>query len=210
MTYLTATDKPLYWTALLGANIIISDIAEISGKIGIPPTMTATSNTDANVYLGAMAGKGGTYNPLPATGTIEAGKIYSYGGNLVICRQTHERTIYAPVDTPALFSVYRAGQDGVVLDWVANEPVMIGMHRIYNGVEYICIQLHTTQIDWAPPAVPALWQVYVIPSLNWAVGVAYKVGDIVTYQGSTYRCLQVHTSIVTWTPTAAVSLWVKV
>jgi len=148
------------------------------------------------------------YHPLPAAGTeLQAGEIYGYAGGLVIVRQSHTRTEHAPADVPALFSVYRAG--GGVQAWIANEPVMIGTHRTYGGVEYVCLRAHTTQADWTPPATPALWQVYTAPSVNWAVGVAYKVGDIVTYtpDGKRYRCLQAHTSQAGWTPPVVPALW---
>lgn len=29
--------------------------------------------------------------------------------------------------------------------------------RSYEGVVYVCIQSHTTQAEWTPPATPALW-----------------------------------------------------
>ena len=145
MPYLIATDKPLYWTAQASGQTYISDIAEIGGKIGIPPTYTAISDTDENAYLGKVVGMGGTYNPIPSVGEwCEGGIIYSYNGNLVICRQDHYRVNFAPESTPNLWSVYRAG--GGVLDWIANEPVMVGTHRMYGGIENVCIQAHTTAL----------------------------------------------------------------
>jgi chitodextrinase len=208
MPYLIATDKPLYWTAQLGANIVISDIAEIGGKIGIPPTMTATSNVDPNAYLGAMVGKGGAYKPLPPVGEqCDAGVIYGYNGDLVICRQSHNRTADLPSTIPALFSVYRAGQDGVILAWVANEKVMVGDQRTYGGKTWNCLMAHVTQIDWTPPQVPALWGEVVAVGAWSGAGVAYKVNDHVTYLGHTYKCLQAHTSQPGWDPVTVPALW---
>lgn len=210
MTYLIATDKPLYWTAALaGGQIVISDIAEVGGKIGIPPAMTATSNVDENAYLGAMVGKAGTYQPLPATGVwCDAGVIYGYNGDLVICRQSHYRTLDAPSTIPALFSIYRVA--GGLLAWVANEKVMVGDQRTYGGQTYNCIQAHTTQVDWTPDKTPAMWTLVVTTSA-WAYPVAYKVGDIVIYapNGFTYKCLQAHTSQAGWNPPAVPALWQK-
>jgi hypothetical protein len=210
MTYLIATDKPLYWTAALaGGQIIISDIAEAGGKIGIPPVMTATSNVDENAYLFAMVGKGGAYNPLPATGQLcEAGKIYSYNGDLVICRQSHNRTADDPANIPALFSVYRVA--GGLLEWVANEKVLIGDQRTYLTKTYNCIQAHVTQVDWTPDKTPTMWSLVVVGTA-WAYPVAYKVGDIVIYtpNGFTYKCLQAHTSQAGWNPPAVPALWQK-
>lgn len=208
MPLLIATDKPLYWSAQAGINIYTSDVAEIGGKIGIPPTHTAISDVDSNAYLGKVAGIGGTYQPLPESGEwCEANKIYKYLTGYVICRQSHSRTTHVPADIPALFIVYRAGTG--VLDWVAGEQVLVGTHRIYATIEYVCLQAHVTQADWTPPAVPALWVRYVAPSLEWNFPVTYKVNDIVTYLGLTYKCLQAHTSQAAWTPVAVPALWQK-
>ena len=211
MPYITATDKPVYLTAQAGGVTYYSDVLENGGKCGIPPTLTAISDTDPNAYLGKVVGKGGTYNPLPATGGLcEANKIYSYGADLVICRQTHNRTADAPATIPALFSTYRPASTDPQT-WIANEPVMVGMVRLYNAKSYRCLQAHTTQSDWTPPAVPALWAEVVPASAEWSgAGVAYKVNDQVTYLGLTYKCLQAHTSQAAWTPVAVPALWQKV
>lgn len=41
--------------------------------------------------------------------------------------------------------------------WAPGQSVSIGDLRTYNGVTYSCIQAHTTQAGWTPPAVPDLW-----------------------------------------------------
>ena len=134
-------------------------------------------------------------------------------------RQSHDRTIYAPEDVPALFSVYREGAADT-LDWVANERVEVGFRRLYGDVLYECIQAHTTQTDWTPPAVPALWKlVQEEPGPDaWAAGITYVGdntagagnGDVVAYNERLYRCLQTHTSIATWTPPAVPALWLDI
>lgn len=144
---------------------------------------------------------------LPASGTIYQDKYYSYSGTVVKCLQTHERTIFAPSLTPALFAVYR--ENTGTLNWTANEHILIGWVRIYNAIKYVCIQAHTTVEGLTPDKTPALWNV--IPtSQAWTTGVAYKVDDIVTYDGSTYKCLQAHTSISTWYPSIVPALWFKI
>jgi hypothetical protein len=157
-----------------------------------------------------------TYPELPASGWLDAGDIYAYGDDLLIVRQSHERTIYSPEQTPALFSVYRIDDGSTVLTWVANETVIAGDRRTYGGLTYECIQAHTTQSDWTPDTTPALWQVYQEPTAGaWAYPVAYTGdntagvgdGDQVTYSGRLYRCLQSHTSQVTWTPDVTPALW---
>jgi hypothetical protein len=46
-----------------------------------------------------------------------------------------------------------------VIEWAPGQVVAPGDLRTYEGVTYSCIQGHTTQAHWTPPAVPALWGV---------------------------------------------------
>lgn len=42
-------------------------------------------------------------------------------------------------------------------DWQMGVPYVIGDRRKYEGLLYRCVQAHTSQADWTPPVVPALW-----------------------------------------------------
>jgi hypothetical protein len=42
--------------------------------------------------------------------------------------------------------------------WVTNHAYKVGDVVTYAGLSYRCLQAHTSQPDWTPPAVPALWQ----------------------------------------------------
>lgn len=198
------TDTPILYTLEIN-NGVISDTLKLPDKLAT--ALPVYYDTDANSYLGKLPAA--KFPPLPEVGWLEQGAIYSYSGSLVMVRQSHNRTIYAPADTPALFVVYRAGAGGT-LDWIAGEQVSVGALRIYNGTTYRCLQAHVTQVDWTPPAAPALWAVYIAPvGMAWTVGTAYSVGDLVTYNGATYKCLQAHTSQAGWTPSAVPALWQK-
>lgn len=142
-------------------------------------------------------------------GLVEIGKYYLYKGDVLKCRQTHNRTIYEPKDTPALFSFFRDNSEQ--LQWMAGEQVEVGWQRIHNNVRYEVILAHQTQDDWTPDKTPTLWkEVITIPvTVEWAVGVAYKVGQDVTYKGASYSCLQDHTSIDGWFPNVVPALWQK-
>ena len=149
------------------------------------------------------------FPPLPSSGTLKIGEIYSYNNGAVMVRQTHERTIYAPEETPALFSFWRDNASAE-LAWMDGEKVEKGWKRTFDGKTYECLQAHQTQADWTPTAtLGVLWkEVVVIPAEGaWAVGVAYKVGDIVTYKGKRYSCRQAHTSITGWYPDIVPALW---
>lgn len=100
------------------------------------------------------------YSALPSSGSLLAGDIYSYNGSLVQVIQDHQRTIYPPNETPALFSVYRANTED--MDWVANEQVIAGDKRSYGGKTYQCIQSHQTLSSWTPDVTPALWKEVIV------------------------------------------------
>lgn len=81
--------------------------------------------------------------------------LYQSEWGMIKCRQSHDRTIYDPIDTPALFSFYRG--EGENLEWIENEYVYVGWQRIYEGVTYEVIQEHMTLSSWTPDSTPALW-----------------------------------------------------
>ena len=70
--------------------------------------------------------------------------------------------------------------------WAAGTSYSIDERIEYGGTLYRCVQAHTSQADWTPPATPALW---VMVSLEeWPDWVqptgahdAYNVGAKVTY-----------------------------
>ena len=41
--------------------------------------------------------------------------------------------------------------------WEIGVNYSVGDRRQYDGLLYRCVQAHTSQADWIPPAVPALW-----------------------------------------------------
>lgn len=42
--------------------------------------------------------------------------------------------------------------------WIVGEDLKVGDRRAYDKVLYEVIQAHTTQADWTPPSVPALFK----------------------------------------------------
>lgn len=65
----------------------------------------------------------------------------------------------------------------------------------YESVLYVVIQAHTSQEDWLPSELPALYlakvPVGVIPDFVQPTGShdAYNIGDKVLYDGVVYECL---------------------
>jgi hypothetical protein len=173
---------------------LVIDNIEVNGKPAIETKPTYANKVSSTIFT-----------PLPASGNLKKGEVYSYNNGAVMVVQDHARTIYAPELTPALFSFYREVTEGQ--PWIVGEQIVLNATRTYNGKTYKCIQAHQSQESWNPElTVGTLWQV-VPATAEWMVGVAYKVNDIVTYQGNTYRCLQGHTSQAGWFPSAVPALW---
>ena len=204
MPHVIADERGMWWA--VGAPIVATGMTEVGGctVTGLP----LIADADDGAFLAATAGTAiaADVPQLPAVGEwCEAGMMYACNGALVICRQSHFRTIYPPDETPALFIVYREEASG--LEWIAGEQVHVGTRRIYAGAEYECLQAHVTQSNWTPPAVPALWRAVVAPSAEWQPYTAYVIGDEVLYAGLLYRCRQSHTSLPGWEPPNVPALW---
>ena len=45
------------------------------------------------------------------------------------------------------------------LPWEVDTKYAVGDRRRHGGKVYKCLQAHTSQVGWEPPAVPALWVV---------------------------------------------------
>ena len=174
--------------------------------------MSDTDLADALSTLQTMDDDIQEIDKLPTVGgSCVAGTIYAYDGgvlsgysDMVICVQSHTRTIYDPWDTPALFTFTRPETGN--LEWIPNEQVSVGWERIYLGITYVVTTAHLTQEAWVPPLT--LGTLWAIPSDgSWAIGVAYSVNDEVSYEGDDYKCLQGHTSQAGWEPPNVPALW---
>lgn len=73
--------------------------------------------------------------------------------------------------------------------WETDKSYAVDDRVRYEGTLYKCVQAHTSQSDWMPSAVPALWTVVSIdewPEWVQPTGAqdAYNTGDKVTYNGT--------------------------
>ena len=89
----------------------------------------------------------------------------------------------AALDAMAIYPVWEIGAEYAVNDRIR-----------YGANLYKCVQAHTSQADWAPDAVPALWvKVSVEEWPEWVQPTgahdAYNTGDKVTYNGKRYVSL---------------------
>ena len=81
----------------------------------------------------------------------------------------------------------------VFAQWEPNVSYTAGHLRAYQDKLYRCLQAHTSQEDWTPDKVPALWKEAGNPADEWPqwsqpIGAvdAYMKGDKVSYEGNHY------------------------
>lgn len=72
--------------------------------------------------------------------------------------------------------------------WESGVAYAVGDRRTFDGLLYRCVQAHTSQDDWTPPAVPALWvrtSTEEWPEWTQPAGAhdAYKKGAKVSHNG---------------------------
>jgi hypothetical protein len=78
--------------------------------------------------------------------------------------------------------------------WRPGIIVSVGDLYSWDGTVVQCLQAHTTQSDWSPDAVPALWKIHRNTTTNpepWVQPLgghdAYQLGDLVTHNGQTWE-----------------------
>lgn len=87
-------------------------------------------------------------------------------------------------------------------EWAYPITYTVGQIRRYNGTLYKCVQAHTSQADWTPPAAPSLWSLTADPTEEWPEWIqpigahdAYDLGAKVSHNGK-------H-----WTSDVAANVW---
>lgn len=120
------------------------------------------------------------------------------------------------VDNQELWTSELSETIEIVKEWSVGEVVAIGNIRKHLGVKYSCIQAHTTQSDWTPPVVPALWKAMIEAPIgqeypDWVQPTgaqdAYKIGDKVRFNNENWESL-INGNV--WSPTAYPQGWKKI
>lgn len=189
-------------TIKAGNEIIINDYID-SARIESPFTITHTGKLNQVPIANVM--------PLPAIGELcLKNKLYAYNGQVIICIQEHNRTIYSPEDTPNLFNFYREGTD---LEWQVNELVAKDDVRIYQGIKYKALMGHTCIITWTPTAtLGVLWKEEIIVAgcpdfVQPTSTVYYNIGDCVKFNG---KCYESKINVNVWSPSAYPAGWQEI
>ena len=115
--------------------------------------------TDAELLRVAPALEGRLWQPGI---DVVADDVYTFGAFLWKCVQAHTTQETWPPDlTPALWRKVEMVTEDAVRVWAANMDYAAGDVVAYPEAEstkYECLNAHTSQTGWEPPAVPALWQ----------------------------------------------------
>ena len=92
------------------------------------------------------------------------------------------------IEVPELYMKWYSGEE-FTLDINNEVPFIV---RRYNDILYKLIQVHTTQDNWTPDVVPALWKLYTPEGViaEWVQPLGseddYNIGDKVTHNGKTW------------------------
>lgn len=108
--------------------------------------------------------------------------------------QEYVSTINYNVWTPAEYSrgwrPLEAVPEG---QWAPDIKVEVGAVYTFEGGDYVALIGHTTQTDWTPPAVPALFRAVTLKTgpAPWVQPTgaqdAYPLGALVTHKGQTWE-----------------------
>jgi len=92
---------------------------------------------------------------------VKVGDVYTFGAFLWRCLQDHTtQGTWTPDLVPALWRKVEIISEDAVRVWAADIDYILGDEVAYpdaDGTLYTCLQAHTSQTGWEPPAVPALW-----------------------------------------------------
>lgn len=90
-------------------------------------------------------------------------------------------------------SVYPAWESGRA--YTVGEYLTYGTNSVGDSQLYMVVQNHTSQADWLPDKLPAIYSPVGLTDDGYPVWSqpagghdAYSAGDVVDYQGTLYRC----------------------
>ena len=93
---------------------------------------------------------------------VQVGDVFTYKGSLWRCIQAHTtQGGWQPDKTPALWHRVEIIVEGTTRVWEKDVAYVVGDVVAFpneDGARYACVQAHTSQAGWQPPAVPALWK----------------------------------------------------
>ena len=130
--------------------------------------------------------------------------VIRYGGKSFVCVIAH--TAAADFYTDFDASKWQIMTDGFAYrdDWTSTTLYRENDIVKYGGIDYICIDGHTSNAASTINADLAKWDVFVEGFKyrgSWAQTTAYKLNDIVKYEANVYLCTTAHVSSTGFDPT---------
>lgn len=165
-------------------------------------TVTPAQQAAANAAVAAATG-----NPADAL-TFTVPRYTAQG--VIECYVCSWDTIGTGHDLAAILATVQADAPATieVPKWAAGQQVTVGQQTWYDGVLYRCVQAHTTQSEWTPNIVPALWTPLRADLAPWVQPTgahdAYPLGARVTFNGRVYES-KIAANV--WSPTAYPAGW---
>ena len=108
--------------------------------------------------------------------------------------QTNSITFVTLAEAGSIDTVTAVEHTEMFTPWAKNVNYTIGQLRSFREKLYKCVQAHTSQADWLPDALPALYTPIGLTQAGypkWAQPTgahdAYNTGDIVDYNGTLYK-----------------------
>ena len=103
MSFLTATQHDVYWTAEKNGIIQDTGVLTIGGELGVPSDLIVVASESLGDFLASLKGKIMINSPLPEVGQYcGAGMLYFHEGVFIFCTASHIREDVPPTD-PAYF-----------------------------------------------------------------------------------------------------------
>jgi hypothetical protein len=140
-----------------GPNNIIGEASYATARdLGIDPDPD-TGGTDGPVTFIVFTGT--VPNPVENNATIDsvgAAAASAFVGSGSTTSPPTTKPTTSPTTTPPTTRPTTTPPGATT--WVAGHAYKVGDVVTYNGVQYRCLQAHTSIVTWEPPNVPALWQ----------------------------------------------------
>lgn len=130
----------------------------LASRLAVTPMLPEEALTEAEIATLAPL-----YDEWEPDAAYAVGDVARYaddaGPPLWECRQAHtSQAGWEPPNVLALWQRYRGSDTpGEVPEWATATPYAVGDEVTYQGQTYRCLQAHTSQPGWTPPAVPSLW-----------------------------------------------------
>jgi hypothetical protein len=142
----------------------VSATTQASVTVPATPTgLTATVNSSSQITVTWSSVSNATGYDLQVDGTTVSSVTSPYVHSGLAASSTHSYSVRAKnsAGTSAFSATVSATTQSTTSypAWAPGVAYKVGDGVSYGGVNYTCLQAHTSQVGWEPPSAPALWQV---------------------------------------------------